>query len=176
MSLPTSTPIGRLRAAGCKVSTMIGHDPRIGSWLYSVTLPAGIPTGGQSTLGHARTTCYPAGTPKVVTVRASVYRPGERTDKQLARAAGVDTARALDQLADHVENYDRAASASRQHYIDTGIYLTRQDTAPVVTVDVGTSSLWSVESVVKALGGRITHQKPTEGACGYTTLTIQKEA
>ena len=176
MSLPTSTPIGRLRAAGCKVSTIIGHDPNIGSWLYSVTLPDGIPTGGQSTLGHARTTCYPAGTPKVVTVRASVYRVGERTDRQLARAAGVDTARALDQLADHVESYDQASSASRQHYIDTGLYLTRTDTAPVVTVDVATSNLTAMERVIGLLGARILHRVATEGACGYTTLTIQKEA
>lgn len=176
MSLPTSTPVGRLRAAGCKVSTVIGHDPNIGSWLYSVTLPDGIPTGGQSTLGHARTTCYPAATPKKVMVRASVYRPGVRTDRQLARAAGVDAARALDQLADHVENYDRADSASRQHYIETGRYLTRQDTAPVVTIDVGTSSLWAVERTVNVLGGRILRKVPTEGACGYTTLTIQKGA
>jgi len=40
MTNPLSLPIARLRAAGAKVSTVIGHDPAIGDLIYSVTPPA----------------------------------------------------------------------------------------------------------------------------------------
>jgi len=40
MANPLSLPIAHLRAAGAKVSTVIGHDPNIGDWIYSVTPPA----------------------------------------------------------------------------------------------------------------------------------------
>jgi len=43
MATALTLPIARLRAAGCKVSTIVGHDPKIGDFLYSVTLPKGIP-------------------------------------------------------------------------------------------------------------------------------------
>jgi hypothetical protein len=39
MSSPISLPVAKLRALGCKVSTLFGHDPNIGSWKYGVTLP-----------------------------------------------------------------------------------------------------------------------------------------
>lgn len=169
-------PIGRLRGAGCKVSTIIGHDPNIGSFLYRVSLPDGIPTGAQSILGHAHCSdVRPSEGPGRVLIWASVYRlNAPLPDKQLRNAAEVDTARALERLADHVENYDRVSGLSRQHYIETGQYLTRQDAAETVTVNVGTASRRSVECVIGALGGHILHEVPTEGTCGYITLTIQK--
>ena len=40
MTAPTALPIARLRAAGAKVSTIIGHWPKIGDWIYGVTPPA----------------------------------------------------------------------------------------------------------------------------------------
>lgn len=42
----------------------------------------------------------------------------------------------------------------------------------MTTLDVGTSSLHDVRKVVTALGGVIADESPTEGACGYTTITI----
>jgi hypothetical protein len=42
MANPTSLPIAQLRALGCKVNTLIGHDPAIGSWQYGITLPDGV--------------------------------------------------------------------------------------------------------------------------------------
>lgn len=35
----TTLPIARLRAAGCRVSTVIGHDPSIGDFIYSIRVP-----------------------------------------------------------------------------------------------------------------------------------------
>lgn len=40
MPNPLTLPIARLRAAGATVSTVIGHDPGVGTWTYSVTPPA----------------------------------------------------------------------------------------------------------------------------------------
>lgn len=52
MTNPTALPIARLRALGCKVSTVLGHDvpsplsgrlPHVrAAWRYSITLPVGI--------------------------------------------------------------------------------------------------------------------------------------
>ena len=44
------------------------------------------------------------------------------------------------------------------------------------TLDVGTSSLYHVKKVIAALGATITESEPTPGACGYTRITISKEA
>jgi len=40
--MKTSLPIARLRALGCKVSTVIGHDPRIADFIYSVRTPDSV--------------------------------------------------------------------------------------------------------------------------------------
>lgn len=42
MANATSLAIAQFRALGCKVSTLLGHDPKIGSWQYSITLPEGV--------------------------------------------------------------------------------------------------------------------------------------
>jgi hypothetical protein len=42
------------------------------------------------------------------------------------------------------------------------------------TVDIATSALWSVEKTLTAVGMRIVEKRATEGACGYTTITITK--
>ena len=124
MATSLTLPIARLRAAGCKVSTIIGHDPAIGDFLYRVTLPKGIPGHYQRTLGHATLQSFPQ--ERSVVIRSCRYRVGQPIpDRQERGAAGVEAARLLESLADHVENYDQSGSASRQHYIETGRYLTR---------------------------------------------------
>lgn len=39
MTSPISLPVAQFRDLGCKVSTLFGHDPAIGSWKYGITLP-----------------------------------------------------------------------------------------------------------------------------------------
>jgi hypothetical protein len=126
MATALTLPIARLRAAGCKVATIIGHDPNIGDYLYRVVLPRGIPTHYQRTLGQATLQSRP--TERVVIIRSARYRAGQPIpDRQERNAAGVEAARLLESLADHVDTYDQAGSASRQHYIETGRYLTFTD-------------------------------------------------
>jgi hypothetical protein len=38
----TSLPIAQLRDMGAKVSTVLGHNPKMGYWIYAVTLPKDI--------------------------------------------------------------------------------------------------------------------------------------
>lgn len=128
MATALTLPIARLRAAGCKVSTIIGHDPNIGDFKYRVTLPDGIPGHYQRTIGSATLTSYP--TEHRVEVRSFRYRVGQPIpDKQERNASGIETARLLESLADHVDTFDQAGSASRQHYIETGRYLTHPEVA-----------------------------------------------
>lgn len=42
MSSLTGLPVAKFRALGCKVNTLIGHDPRVGIWKYGITLPQGV--------------------------------------------------------------------------------------------------------------------------------------
>ena len=126
MTNPLSLPIARLRAAGCKVSTIIGHDPAIGDFVYSVTLPVGIPGHYQRTIGQAILQSRPS--ERRVIIRSARYRVGQPTPgKQERNAAGVEAARLIESLADHVDTFDQSGSASRQHYIDTGRYLTHPE-------------------------------------------------
>jgi hypothetical protein len=39
---PLTLPLAQLRAAGCRVSTVLGHYPGAGRWIYSITPPAGL--------------------------------------------------------------------------------------------------------------------------------------
>lgn len=50
--MKTSLPIARLRALGCKVSTVIGHSPEISDHIYSVTLPTDVATRFDGTLAN----------------------------------------------------------------------------------------------------------------------------
>lgn len=126
MATSLTLPIARLRAAGCRVSTVIGHDPSIGDFIYSVTLPKGIPGHYQRTLGYATLQSRPA--ERRVIVTSCRYRVGQPIpDRQERGAAGVEAARLLESLADHVDTYDQSGSASRQHYIETGRYLTHPE-------------------------------------------------
>lgn len=130
MATALTLPIARLRAAGCRVATIIGHDPNIGDFLYRVTLPDGIPGHYQRTIGQATLQSLPS--EHVVIIRSARYRMGQPLpDRQERTAAGVEAARLLESLADHVESYDQAGSASRQHYIETGRYLTHTDTEEI---------------------------------------------
>ena len=125
MTTALTIQIARLRAAGCKVSTIIGHNPAIGSFQYSVTLPKGIPTDAQITLGHARMQHRPSEGRTLIW--ASVYRIDRPLDRQLIAAARVDAANLLGRFADHVGCFDQTGSASRQHYIETGRYLNKPE-------------------------------------------------
>ena len=119
MATALTLPIARLRAAGCKVSTIVGHDPKIGDFLYSVTLPKGIPGHYQRAIGQATLQSWPA--ERQVIIRSCRYRIGQPIpDRQERVAAGIEAARLLESLADHVDTFDQAGSASRQHYIETG--------------------------------------------------------
>ena len=127
MATALTLPIARLRAAGCKVSTPLGHDPAIGDFIYTVVLPNGIPGHYQRTLGRATLQSQRLLTTGQwrVTVRSCAYRVGQpRPDKQDRNARLVEAARLLESLADHVEAFDQSSSASRQHFIETGRYLT----------------------------------------------------
>jgi len=62
-----------------------------------------------------------------VLVRASAYRVGVKTSRYDVNDFGLSAAAALRSLADHVESFDQSSSASRQHFIETGRYLTRTD-------------------------------------------------
>jgi hypothetical protein len=126
MATSLTLPIARLRAAGCKVSTIIGHDPNIGDYLYKVTLPKGIPGHYQLTIGQATLRSRPVA--REVVIRSARYRIGQPIpDRQERNAAGVEAARLFESLADHVDTFDQEGSASRQHYIDTGRYLTHPE-------------------------------------------------
>lgn len=80
MSNPTSLPIARLRAAGNRVSTLLGHDPNIGDFKYRVTLLDG--------------------TTRVI--ESCVYRVGQKTDPAVRDGSEQRAARRLAGLADEV--------------------------------------------------------------------------
>lgn len=64
MASKTALPIARLRALGCKVGTVFyDHEPHLGLWHYSITLPKGVGSGiaeGMSTHGSATLRKAPA--------------------------------------------------------------------------------------------------------------------
>lgn len=123
MATALTLPIARLRAAGCKVSISLGHDPELGDYLYRVTLPKGIPGHYQRAIGQATLQSRPA--ERLVIVRSRRYRVGQPIPgRQERNAAAVEAARLLESLADHVETFDQAGSESRRHYAETGRYLT----------------------------------------------------
>ena len=128
--------VARLRLAGCKVSTVIGHDPNIGEYYYRVTVPKGIHAAivGRTTNVTHLTTIRRGGPFRDDTVAVRTYRrpfglpEGERRAAEAERSAS--TAKALAEVLRRIEAFDREGSASRQHYIDTGFYLTTEDLGP----------------------------------------------
>lgn len=113
MASKTALPIARLRALGCRVSTVIGHDPRIGDWIYSVRVPDSVgdlremPEVRQDAAATARSA---QGMAMVklprhsdghhLIVNTALYRVGVTTDRQLVQQAERDVAALLSALAD----------------------------------------------------------------------------
>ena len=92
MVAPTSLPIARLRAAGCKVSTQLGHDPNIGDFKYGIILPA--PMGATELTditqdAQAGVRVHAAGR-RWVTYELCLYRVGQplpdKADREAAHA------------------------------------------------------------------------------------------
>lgn len=109
MATALTLPIARLRAAGCKVSTVIGHDPNIGDWIYSVRLPDACGDqreAQQQKIEHGRASCS---VPRHsdghhVIVQACAYRRGLRTPDDVKAEYLRDIAALLTQVADVVDS------------------------------------------------------------------------
>ena len=106
MATSLALPIARLRAAGCRVSTIIGHSPKIGDFRYSVRLPDGVPAYRMPSVGNA-------------TIDRPRYSDGHHL---IVKAGGVScaphrlindyrlsVANALTEVAEHVESFDRSS-------------------------------------------------------------------
>lgn len=105
---PLTMPIARLRAAGCKVSTVIGHDPAIGDFVYSIRVPDSFGDLREGTtlevafgVASARVLSYSDG--RRLTVRAHAYRRGLVTPADVVEHYRRDTATLLSKLADTIE-------------------------------------------------------------------------
>lgn len=99
---PLTLPIARLRAAGCKVSAVIGHAPEIGDFIYRVTLPEGATGPGSDVVGNASIRRHAFRADGLI-VSGFAYRPGIHTPAAVAEEYRADVARALEVVADHVE-------------------------------------------------------------------------
>lgn len=113
MTSPISLPVAQFRDLGCKVSTLFGHDPKIGSLKYGITLP-------NKNVGAREFTDIDDDAKAGVTVHAApdgrviytlvLYRPGQPIpDKQARRAAEVTLARRLESAAGYLKERLRHA-------------------------------------------------------------------
>lgn len=121
MASPISLPIAQLRDLGCKVNTLWGHDPKIGSFLYGITLPKGVGAPEFTDIdqdAEAGVRVQQVNR-QALTYRKSVYRAGQPiADKQEIRAAEVTLARRLESAASYLK--DRLeANRQAQAFIDT---------------------------------------------------------
>ena len=108
MTSPLALPIARLRATGCRVVTVIGHDPSIGDFKYSVRVPDAIgdlrESGPQAvTLGRASASVPRHSDGHHLIVKAYGYRRGLKTPKTLINECRTDVATLLDGVADVIE-------------------------------------------------------------------------
>lgn len=129
--------VARLRALGCKVHTIIGHSPSTGRYIYGIRPPAGV---HPVLLDRRLTVTHPAVDSRIsdaviephpvditiAVVRASSGYPNGTWSTESRRDATLNVAEALAHVAYRVEQVDRTSSASTQHYIDTGYYLTNE--------------------------------------------------
>lgn len=106
---PTTLPIARLRAVGCKVSTIIGHSPEIGDFKYSIRVPDFLgldlrdePYPGID-FGHASIRVPRRSDGKHIVVQACAYRIGLVTPKDVAEQYRRDVAEALSAVAEAME-------------------------------------------------------------------------
>lgn len=156
MSTALTLPIARLRAAGCRVSTVLGHD-RVGAFIYGVTLPDGIPFPTERRIGLAVTENPRDGywIRRRIIVRSVGRHLGAQSKpvpKDITNRIGLDAAAALTYIADFVDLYDQESSASRQHRIDTGEFALRAD----LVVDQSTG--YTQDDVIGVRFVRTTHE------------------
>lgn len=109
MTTALTLPIARLRAAGCKVSTVIGHDPNIGDWIYSIRLPAAcgdLREDPHQKIVHGRASVsVPRHTDgHHVILQACAYRKGLRTPDDVKAEYLRDAAALLTKFADAVDD------------------------------------------------------------------------
>jgi hypothetical protein len=110
MTTVLSLPIARLRAAGCRVATVIGHDPKIGDFKYSIRVPDAIGDlrEGATTslsLGYASVSVPRHSDGHHLIVQACAYRRGFKTPADVAADYMRDTAKLLGMVADLIEEY-----------------------------------------------------------------------
>lgn len=92
MTNPLTLPIARLRGAGATVSTVVGHDPAIGVWHYSVTPPAAFTVAH---LARDLSTVTPEVRVETFGERVIVSASGYRGDAPLPSKAERDRLRGL---------------------------------------------------------------------------------
>lgn len=88
MASKTALPIARLRALGCKVSTLLGHDvpsPLSGRspgvraiWKYGITLPAGLELPSDALLVNGRANAEVARDGRIIVTGLDVKQPNYR--------------------------------------------------------------------------------------------------
>lgn len=107
---PLTLPIARLRAAGCKVSTVIGHDPNIGDFIYSIRVPDAIGDLREAATATLRLGFASVSVPRHsdghrLIVKACAYRMGISTPAPVADQYRRDAAKLLGLIADLIEEY-----------------------------------------------------------------------
>lgn len=127
--------VANLRSLGCRVYAIIGHDTASGRYYYGIRVPGGIHPAvvGRSLSLAQQARMFTASIrqhqhdDEVVIVQCEAPRlVGERATLQRRIEAAEAVACALNHVAHRIEAFDREGSASRQHRIDTGWYLTRE--------------------------------------------------
>lgn len=109
MATALTLPIARLRAAGCKVSTAIGHDPNIGDFIYSIRLPDRCGDVREGPIQTVRKGWASVSVPRLsdghhVVVKACAYRRGLRTPDDVKADYLRDAAAMLAHVADTVDD------------------------------------------------------------------------
>lgn len=111
MATPTTLPVAQLRALGCRVSTIIGHDPDIGDFKYSIRVPDSIDLSNidyaseglrgelrRSSIGHADIRVPRRSDGHHLTVKACAYRIGIKTPDDVAKDYHRDAGAALSRV------------------------------------------------------------------------------
>lgn len=110
MASKTALPIARLRSLGCRVGTVIGHNPAISDFIYGVTLPKGIelPLATSKFRGSARADMARGSKSRII-VKACSYRMGEPLPGREVRERNeADVAGLLNAIADALSKAGRS--------------------------------------------------------------------
>ncbi len=120
--------IARLRSQGLKVSTMAGHDPVHDRVDVMVEIPGGI---GGVVFSHLLQATLPI--PSANQTRASWALAKHAGYMRIwgRREAAAWRLRRYVLAVEEVQNFDTDSTISRQHYVDTGRFLTPQQVAEV---------------------------------------------